>query len=147
MDAEVFSPSWDPLLTSTWVVKDKPNPISGEYERTKARLTPHGFKQFLGLNYDPDEIAAPILYIEIFHLFMALALLLDLDIFGLNVVGGFITPKIKELVIFSTLYGIKAPEGMVLQLVCSLYGAKQVFYDWCQVIQAFISKEGFSRTT
>jgi hypothetical protein len=134
-------------MSSTWVVKDKPNPITGEYERTKARLTPHGFKQRPGINYDPDKTAAPTLHVETFHLFMAFATLLDLDLFGLDVVGAFTIPKIKKLVVLSVPYGVKAPVGCVLPLVCNLYRAKQAAYDWYQLILVFMIAEGFSRTT
>jgi hypothetical protein len=135
-----------PLITSTWVVKDKVDPRSGEYERTKARLTPHGFKQVAGVNFDPTKTAAPTLHVETFHFFMALVTMYGLDLFGLDVTGAFTIPKIKELIVLATPYGVRAPDGMVLKLICSLYGTRQAAFDWYQMVWAFLQEEGFKRT-
>ena len=53
----------------TAVFKKKYHPVTGQYLSTRARIAPHGFRQIVNRDYDPDKIAAPTLSIEALHLF------------------------------------------------------------------------------
>ena len=137
-------PSWSQEIGYTYVVKDKSDPVTKEYQKTKVRLAPYGFQQIPGVSYDPDKVAAPTLSMEGFHLFIALVVKLKMKIMGMDVVSAFSIPNIEEYLIIKTPYGVEPPEpGMKMKLVSSLNGTKQAAYNWFRMQKEFMTSEGF----
>ena len=106
------------------------HPVTGQYLSARARIVPHGFRQLVNQDYDPDKIAAPTLLIETLHLF---------SMFGFNkcrykrardAISAFTTVDLDELIEWPV--GVPQPESKCMKLGKMCYGLKQaawVFHD------------------
>ena len=50
-------------IKAIWVHKYK-HDKDGNFTRARSRVCPQGFRQIAGVDYDPDEVAAPTLSLE-----------------------------------------------------------------------------------
>ena len=117
-------------LTSTWVFKKKSN------GKRRGRLNAHGFKQIEGVNFDKDDIAAPVTNEVTMRVLMVIILVLQLYSGLIDVKGAFLQGEFgkgeKELY-------IEAPQGLekhypknvylkLLAPICGLRNAAMAFW-------------------
>jgi len=130
------------VLPCKWVYKLKTDE-HGKVTAYKARLTPKGFKQLCGLDY--NEVFAPTGKYKAMRVAIKLAVAWDYEIEQLDVKQAFLYATLKERVYMEMPEGYKKP-GVVLQLHKALYGLKQAPREWHQLIDGFLRTLGFTPT-
>jgi len=91
----------------------------------KARLIAKGFSQVKGIDY--DAIFSPMVQFETVQLMVALAILTNWHITGLDVKTAFLYRKLDEELYMEQPKGfkVKGQDGKVLYLKYVIYGLKQ----------------------
>jgi hypothetical protein len=117
----------------------------GEEDRLKARLTPKGYMQRKGIDY--NEIFAPTLKYTTFRILMSIVASMDYELHQLDVSNAFLNAEVKEDVYMEMPEGFKSEEGdFVLKLVKALYGIHQAPREWYLLVKSFIiDKMGFKQ--
>ena len=89
-----------------------------------------GFSQVKGLHF--DQVFSPVVHFETVHLMLALAMLENWYITGLNVHSTYLYGKLDEEIYMEQPKGFAVPgqECKVLCLWCALYGLKQASLAW-----------------
>jgi hypothetical protein len=131
------------ILPCKWVYKKKTdeNGILKEY---KSRLTPKGFRQKYGVDY--NEVFANTGMYKTMRLGLSLTAQLDNELDQADVPSAFLQSTVAEIIFMEMPEGYKEP-GMVLKLKKSLYGLKQSPRNWYMLISKFIKDElGFTAT-
>ena len=132
-------------LNHKWIGKYKPA-YPGVEERWKARLTVVGTRQQYKIDF--NETFAPVPKQSAIKIFLSYAAAMDLELTQFDIKTAFLYAKLKE-----TIY-MKQPEGFVVegkedhvcQLLKSLYGLKQVPYEWNEEFNEFILAFGLVRS-
>ena len=131
------------VLPVKWVFKVKTDE-DGKVTAFKARLTPKGFRQLYGIDY--NDVFAPTGKYKAMRVALSLAVLWDFEIEQLDVKQAFLNADLKEEVYMEMPEGYKKP-GTVLRLRKALYGLKQAPREWQQLIDGFLRTElGFVPT-
>jgi len=118
-----------PPLSSRWVFKTKELPDGGI--RHQAWLIIRGCVQTAGLDYDADEIYAPVAKLQSLRILLALAAIEDCEIDQMDVVTAFLNPEIDGGVYMKIPDGLPST-GQVCKLRKSLYGQKT---STCAMVQ------------
>jgi hypothetical protein len=136
---EVRKPHRVSVVTAKWVfaVKYAPN---GGVERFKARLVARGFTQIEGIDF--KETFAPTIRADSLRILLAIIALEDLEAHQVDVNNAFTEAKLKETIFMKPPDGCDS-EGMVWQLVQSLYGLKQAARDWYNLCSEKLKDMGF----
>ena len=131
------------VLPCKWVYKVKTDE-AGVVTAHKARLTPKGFRQVHGLDY--NEVFAPTGRYGSMRVALSLAVRLDYEVEQLDVKQAFLNAELKEEVYMEMPPGYKKPDT-VLRLRKALYGLKQAPREWQQLIDGFLRAQlGFTPT-
>jgi len=125
------------LLPLRWVFRIKSD---GRY---KARLVVKGFKQRYGKDF--FEIYASVAKPMSMKILIALAAKFNWIIHHYDFVTAFLNSELKESIYIELPEGFKE-EGMVGQLLQTLYGLKQSPREWYLTIHNFLITAGFYRT-
>ena len=125
-----------------WVFKKKYN-SKGLIERYKARLVALGYAQVEGIDY--DETFAPVARFTSIRLVLALAALLDLDIFQMDVDTAFLNGVLEEDIYMKQPMGFidASKKDLVCKLKRGLYGLKQSPRIWNANIDEFLKGLGY----
>jgi hypothetical protein len=145
--------TWEPLppgkrtLRCGYVFKIKP-PADHAPERFKARLVAYGNHQRPGIDFDYEEIFAPVLKYKTLRLTCALAVQHGLIVHKLDVKTAFLHGDVSEDIYLEPPAGIPVPygkENCKWKLHRSLYGLRQSPRKWNEHIHAFLTSIGFTR--
>lgn len=130
-------------LNTTWVYRLKDN-CHGNPLIYKSRLCVQGFDQIYGLDYQdtfsPTGKAASLCIALIFGLYHSL------PIAQFDVKSAFLHADLKEKVIIKTPKGSKRTAKYLI-LKKSLYGLKQAPANWYNTLTAWISSQGFHKSS
>ena len=127
-------PSDTNIIPVKWVFKIKTDE-NGVITKYKARITPKGFKQRHGVDY--FEVFANTGKYKTLRVALAIAARRDMELRQLDVPQAFTQAVLDEDVYMEMPEGFKV-NGMVCQLLKSLYGLKQSPRNWYLLVSAFI---------
>jgi hypothetical protein len=129
----------------TWAHKFK-HDENNEPTYAKSRVCPQGFSQIAGLDYDPDEVAAPAVNMTSVFLMLCLTVHCGLHSALYDVDAAFTIPTLKEEVYMKIPQGLERKPGYALRLETSLNGLKQSAFNWNAMAAGFIVSQGFKAT-
>ena len=116
----------------------------GEIEKHKARVTPKGFRQRYGVDY--NETFARTGQYKTLRVHLSLVAKWDHELVQLDVPSAFLHADLEEDVYMELPEGYEQP-GMVCKLHKSLYGLKQSPRNWDKLAHAFLTGDmGFKAT-
>lgn len=122
------------IITCKWVFKRK-HDESGNPTEFKARITPHGYKQIGGIDY--DETYAQVGMYKTLRILLQLAAMYDLELVQLDVPSAFLNAPLTENIYMEIPEGFKQ-DGKIMKLNKALYGLKQGPRCWWLMISEFI---------
>jgi hypothetical protein len=132
------------VLPSKFIYKIKEDE-KGDIKEYKSRWVPLGCNQREGVDY--DETFAPVSKYTSFRILMSIAATHDMNVYQFDVNNAFPNADLKEDVYVMPPPGIQLPSNKVYKLQKALYGLKQSPMEWNNLIDGFIRKEGFVRST
>jgi hypothetical protein len=125
------------VITCKWVFKIKVN-SDGEVDQFKARITPKGFMQLLGINYS-ETFAATGKYKSL-RLGLSISAGCDHELDQMDVPQAFLNADVDEDIYMELPEGYReGKQHLVCKLKKSLYGLKQAPRNWYLLISKFIS--------
>jgi hypothetical protein len=131
------------IIPCKWVYKIKADE-NGDVLEYKSRLTPKGYKQKEGIDY--DQVFAATGQYKTMRFGLSLTASWDNELDQMDVPSAFLKAELKERVIMEMPEGFKK-DGVVLLLKKALYGLKQAPREWSILIRKFIEGElGFKAT-
>ena len=138
-------PKCQVIIPCKWVFKIKVD-SSGAVDVYKARLTPKGFMQILGINYS-ETFAATGKY-KSMRLGLALTAACDHELDQMDVPQAFLNANVDEEVYMELPEGYRTGrEHLVCKLKKSLYGLKQAPRNWYLLVSKFVVEElGYKAT-
>ena len=113
----------------------------------KARLVYRGDLQVEGLNFDGDNLYAPVLDRVSMRLLLAIGAVHHAFIHSMDVNLAFLYGSMDDELYMSPPTGIVLPPGKVWKVLKSLYGTKQAPQIWHSVIKTWFESQGFVATT
>jgi hypothetical protein len=125
------------VLPCKWVYKIKLDEHGGDAQ-DKSRITPKGFKQRHGIDF--DEVFASTGKYKTLRAFTSICTRNRMRMGQMDVPSAFCKPLLKELVFMQMPQGYEE-DGMVLRLDKSLYGLKQAGRNWKEMATNFIVGE------
>jgi hypothetical protein len=126
------------VIPCKWVFKIKVN-SNGEVNQHKARITPKGFMQLLGINYI-ETFAATGKY-KSMRLGLSLSAGCDHELDQMDVPQAFLNADVDEDIYMELPEGYRdGKQHMVYKLKKSLYGLKQAPRNWYLLVSKFISE-------
>ena len=154
-------------ISTKWVVKVKTRPAI----RKKARFTPRGFTQQLGVDY--DETFAPVAKLVTLRIFLSLVAILQLATCQLDLKTAFLNATLEEEIycepchdhieilrrLFRSLtegwqrtrvaeqLDALSKSGAVLKMKKACYGLKQAPRMWWKMLHKFLKEKGFKPNT
>jgi transposase InsO family protein len=131
-------------IKSRWVFTVKYND-DNTIDRFKARLVAKGFSQVPGLDY--SDTYSPVAKFNSLRMLIALAAILDLELFQIDVKTAFLNGTLEEVIFMSQPEGFSFPgqEHLVCRLLRSLYGLKQSPRRWNIRFNDVLLKNGYKR--
>jgi transposase InsO family protein len=129
-------------IKAIWVHKFKFDK-DGQFTRARSRVCPQGFRQIAGVDYDPDEVAAPTLSLETAMLSLSIEVRRNQFTLLVDVDKAFMIPKPKMKIYCAFPDGMTKIEGKVLE-INSLQGTKQGAYDWHELAREHLIQTGFN---
>ena len=138
----VILPEGRKAIGCKWVFRKK-YASTGEIERYKARLVALGYAQVEGVDY--AETFAPVAKFTSIRLILAIAAILDLDLFQMDVDTAFLNGMLEEEIYMKQPKGFVNPKKAkyVCKLKRGLYGLKQSPRIWNFNIDTFLKECGF----
>ena len=114
----------------------------------KARMVVNGSQCVPGLDYNPAEVYCGNVQAASIKIFFALSALYGLTMRGGDLVGAYlVTPGSKEYKLcISTPAGIKAPPGMILEVLGNLYGLPSSGRNFSKAVDEIVAKCGYINT-
>ena len=133
----VERPKGRKVIKNRWVFDKKGD------GRKRAHLVAKGFSQVEGLDY--DQVFSPVVRFETVCLILAMAVLENWILTGLDVWKAYLYGELDEEIYMEQPEGLKVPgkEDKVLKLKCALYGLKQAGLAWWQALKQSMEKPGF----
>jgi len=122
------------VIPCKWVFKLK-NDETGTVTEHKARLTPKGFRQKKGVDY--DEVFARTGMYKTMRVGLALTAAWGHELDQMDVPSAFLNAPIKEELYMEMPEGYRE-EGMVFKLEKALYGLKQAPRNWYILVSTFL---------
>jgi hypothetical protein len=122
------------IITCKWVFKRK-HDESGNPTDFKARITPHGYKQVSGIDY--DETYAQVGMYKTLRILLQLTALNNLELVQLDVPSAFLNAPLDEDIYMEIPEGF-GQLGKIMKLNKALYGLKQGPRCWWLMISEFI---------
>ena len=145
--------TWAPLpdgveaVKSGIVLKIKP-PADGRPERFKARVVAKGYSQIEGIDFQINEIYAPVIGKKTLRFTCAFAAQNDMHLHKMDVKTAFLNGELPEYVYMEPPPGVIPPPGMdgyKWRLEKSLYGLKQSPRLWNEKLHEYLTSLGFTR--
>jgi hypothetical protein len=144
----ITPPPGHPIIESRWTFKVKPATRTRE-KIFKARFVAKGFSQVPGVDYNPDEVYAPVIKHDSLRMLLALTARLDLFLHTLDVKTAFLYGDLKEYLLVKQPEGFVQPgtDDLVCHLLKPLYGLVQSPRNWNDKFNFFLEKFGLTRST
>jgi hypothetical protein len=135
-------PKDKPVIPCREVLHEKHGP-DGKISRRKVRIAAGGHRQVENINY--TETFASAAKIATIRIVLALAAKWDWEIDQVDVVAAYLNGKLEEEVYMEAPYGVltKNDQGMVCQLLRTLYGLKQARNVWYKELSQVFKLMGF----
>nr|GFA01397.1 retrovirus-related Pol polyprotein from transposon TNT 1-94 [Tanacetum cinerariifolium] len=132
------------IVKTKWIFKNKKDE-SCLVIRNKARRVAVGCSQQEGIDY--DETFAPVARIKAIHLFLAYAAHKDFTVFQMDQKTTFLNEILKEEVYVGQPPGFVSKQypNHVYALDKDLYGLKQAYRAWYDVLLQFLIDNGFQK--
>jgi hypothetical protein len=111
--------------------------------RLKCRLVYRGDLQVEGLNYDGNELYAPVMDKTSFRLLLAIGAAHHAHIHTLDINLAFLYGEMHDELYMSPPKGIKLAFGLVYRVLKSIYGTKQAPAIWHKVLKDWLHGLGF----
>lgn len=105
----------------------------------KARLVAQGFSQIPGQDFFATY--APVMRLESFHVILALAAQLDMEIHQVDVVGAYLNSNLEESIYMKQPPGFSDDTTRVLLLLKAIYGLKQAGCAWNTRLNSILTEE------
>ncbi|PSR79078.1 hypothetical protein PHLCEN_2v7164 [Hermanssonia centrifuga] len=142
----VYPPTNANLISARFVYN-----LKGDPTRYRARLVPQGYKQVKGLDYNFDDIFAPVTRLKSVCAMCAIAAIENDELVQTNIKSTFLYGRMepREDVYLVPPKGITLPglkPGQVLKLRACLYGLKQAERQWYQKLCDALRQIGFTRS-
>ena len=118
--------------------------VDGSIECFKACLVAHGYSQVPGMDF--DETFAPVVKLMSIWILWALASLLKLHFYHLDVDTAFLNSILQEEIYMHLPQGIGLNSGKFVHLLHSIYGLKQASWVWNELLNTEL-KLGFKQIT
>ncbi|KIK15938.1 hypothetical protein PISMIDRAFT_16132 [Pisolithus microcarpus 441] len=135
------------LVGNRWVFEFKPIDLKGG-SRFKARLVVQGFSQVPSVDF--HQTYAPVARQASVKLLITMAAQNDWELDCFDAKHAFLHGKLMEEIYMKQPRGFEryndAGTLLVCLLLCSLYGLKQVAYDWYITLSELLRELGFSRS-
>ena len=125
------------VIPCKWVFKVK-NDETGAVTEHKARLTPKGFRQKKGVDY--DEVFARTGMYKTMRVGLSLTAAWNHELDQMDVPSAFLNAPIEEELYMEMPEGY-GEEGFVFKLLKALYGLKQAPRAWYLLVSRFIKEE------
>jgi hypothetical protein len=144
----ITPPPGHPIIESRWTFKVKPATRTRE-KIFKARFVAKGFSQVPGVDYNPDEVYAPVIKHDSLRMLLSLTARLDLFLHTLDVKTAFLYGDLKEYLLVKQPEGFVQPgtDDLVCHLLKPLYGLVQSPRNWNDKFNFFLEKFGLTRST
>jgi hypothetical protein len=144
----ITPPPGTSVIKSRWTFKIKPATRTRE-KIFKARFVAKGFSQVPGVDYNQDEVYAPVIKHDSLRTLLALTVKLDLFLQTLDVKTAFLHGDLKEYLLVEQPEGFVQPgtEHLVCNLLRPLYGLVQSPRNWNDKFNYFLEKFGLTRST
>jgi hypothetical protein len=126
-----------------WVFAAKYN-SDGTIERYKARGVVRGDQQRPGIDYDPNNIYAPVVGITTLRLILAIATILDYEIYQMDVKTAFLNATIHDELYMKQPQGYNDGTDRVCKLLKAMYGTKQAPFEWNELLHAFMLSQSWT---
>ena len=132
------------IIRTKWVFKNKTDTV-GNITRNKARLVAQGYIQVEGIDF--DETFAPVARIESIRLLLAVACILNVKLYQMDVKSTFLNGVLNEEVYVEQPKGFENPHfpNHVYKLKKALYGLKQAPRAWYERLTNFLVEKGYKR--
>ena len=136
-------PSGTNVLSTKWVYRTKLT-AAGAIDKRKSRITPRGFEQKKGVDY--NEVFAHTGSYKAYRLFLSLTARWDYELVQMDVPEAFLNPELQEDVYMELPVGYEKP-GYVVKLNKALYGLKQAPREWDILVHSFMLKKAVWQAT
>lgn len=130
------------VVSTTWAHKFK-HDEENRPTYAKSRVCPRGFSQQVGIDYNPDEVAAPTIMLASCMFMFAMQAVRSMFAGLFDVDAAFTIPVLKDDVYMEIPLGMERVPGHVLKLNTSLNGLKQSAYNWHEMAKGFLLSVGF----
>ncbi|KAH9780167.1 hypothetical protein KPL71_007985 [Citrus sinensis] len=132
------------ILGTKWIFKNKTDEF-GNIVRNKDRLVAQGYTQIEGVDF--DETFAPVARIESIRLLFAVACLIGLKLFQMDVKSAFLNGILNEEAYVEQLKGFEDPHfpNHVFKLKKALYGLKQTPRVWYERLTKYLLENSYKR--
>lgn len=132
------------VIGTKWIFKNKSDE-SGVVTRNKARLVAQGYTQIEGVDF--DETFAPVARLESIRLMLAVACLLKIKLYQMDVKSAFLNGYLNEEVYVEQPKGFVDPiqHEHVYKLRKALYGLKQAPRAWYERLTEFLTQNGYNK--
>ena len=127
-------------IRNKWVLVKKRNK-AGEIIKYKARMVTKGCAQHPGYNY--LEMHLPIVHMETICTILAVAAMQKLFIYQLDIKGAYLNGKLKQCMYMWQPEGYDNGTGHICMLVKTLYGLKQVGWEWNIEFDSKLKRQGY----
>jgi hypothetical protein len=133
------------IITNNWATKRKYD-TSGNSDRAKSRVCPHGFRQIPRVDSDQDATEAPALAKEHGMFLLQLQVIRDIKCIQVDFKSAFQNTDLQGFDIYiKPPKGLKLPDGYVLKLHRTLHGTKQAAHDFhYHKVDKLLSEYGLS---
>ena len=132
-------------VISVKLVLKKKTDEAGNVKEYKTRLTPRGFEQQEGVDY--QEVFAPTGRYRSMRLQLGIAAAHDLSLLQFDVPSAFLNARLDEEVYIEVPPGLDVGQNKVLKLNKALYGLKQAPREWYKLMSSFLRDAcGFTPT-
>ena len=129
-------------LGTQWVLATKLN-SNGTIDKYKARLVVRGDQQCPGIDYDTNNIYAPVVGIISLRMVLTIVCILDYELYQMDVTQAFPNADVNEEIYIRQPQGYDDGTGRVYRLLKALYGIVQAPFLWNQLLDAFMVSCGW----
>ncbi|KAG5730746.1 hypothetical protein E4T56_gene3474 [Termitomyces sp. T112] len=133
-------PAGKKVIGCRWVFANKYD-AEGNVVRRKAQLVVKGYSQVLGEDY--EETYAAVVRLEPLHITIALAAVLNLEIWQVDFVAAYLNSVPEFQIFMEVLPGFPGGEGKVVELLKTLYGLMQGGKHWFWTLDAAYKNLGY----
>ncbi len=130
------------IITSKWIFKSKMH-IDDSLDKLKTRLVIRDFFQIHEVDY--KNTFTSIIKFDTLQVFLAIAIIKDLELHQVDVNNAFTESFLKEIIYIFSSSEMKVKSDCVLKVLWSLYDFKQAVWDWHDHCVTALSELNFAQ--